>query len=359
MRRGLPDGGVVPRGWRKGLVGLDIGSRTVKAVELRRGRRACSLAAFAVAQLPEGAVDDGSIADREAVARAVRTLLDGGGFSTRTVALALAGNAVMVRRIELPAMGPTELEAAIHWEARQHVPYPAEEVELDYEVLRARGGPAAARSTGVLLVAARKQRVAEYTRVVEQAGCTPAVIDVDCLALLNAHELNYGSDDATPLALVDVGACAAGVTVVAGGQPVGTRALALGARSYLEALQAELGLGTVAAGRIVQAQPEDERTPDAARAVLGAVNDRIAAEIGDTLDLFRSSGLIDRIGALLLCGGASQVAGLGDALAARQQVPVGLLDPFRRVAGTSGRHANERPLAALAVGLALRQAGDR
>ena len=357
----MPVGRIMLQRWRKGLVGLDIGSSAVKAVELRRGRRACSLAAFAVAQLPAGAVDDadGSIADRDAVVQAVRTLLDGRGFNTRAVALALAGNAVMVRRIELPAMSPTELEASIYWEARQHVPFPADEVTLDYKVLRAPAGPDAARSTAVLLVAARRDRVAEYTGVVEQAGCTPVVIDVDVFALLNAYELNYGRDPATVLALLDVGARAASVTVVAGGQPVGTRALPLGARSYLEALRDELGLGTVESDRILQAHPGDAPVPDEARAVLRSVNDRIVAEIGSTLDYFRGFELVDEIGSLVLCGGASRVAGLADALAARQRLPVDLLDPFRRVKGTGGRHASERPLAAVAVGLALRQAGER
>ena len=89
------------------------------------------------------------------------------------------------------------------------------------------------------------------------------------------------------------------------------------------------------------------------------MNDRVAAEIGGTLDYFRGSELVDEIGSLVLCGGASRVAGLADALAERQRLPVGLLDPFRRVKGTGGRYAGERTLAAVAVGLALRQAGDR
>ena len=264
------------RRWRKGVVGLDIGSSAVKAVELRHGRRACSLAAFAVAQLPAGAVDDGSIADRDAVVQVVRTLLDGRGFNTRAVALALAGNAVMVRQIELPAMSPTELDASIYWEARQHVPFPAEEVTLDYKVLRAPGGPDAARSTVVLLVAARKDRVAEYTEVVERAGCTPVVIDVDVFALLNAYELNHGRDAAAVLALLDVGARATSVTVIAGGQPVGTRALPLGARSYLEALRDELGLGTAESDRILQAHLGDAPVPDEAppRAAVGERSNR-------------------------------------------------------------------------------------
>ena len=347
------------RRWRKGLVGLDIGSSAVKAVELRRGNGARALAACGVAPLPAGAVDDGAIADREAVVRAVRTLVDGHGFSTRSVALALAGNAVMVRRIELPAMSRNELDASIYWEARQHVPFPAEDVTLDYQVLRAPAGPDPARPVEVLLVAARNDHVAAYTEVVERAGCTPAVIDVDVLALLNAYELNYGVVDDAVLALLDVGARAASITVVAGGQPVGTRELPLGARTYVDALRDELGLGAADAGQIVQACPGDGPAADEARAVMQSVNDRIVAEIGTTLDYFRGVAAVDEIGSLVLCGGASRVAGLADALAARQRIPVGLLDPFRRLEGAAGRYGDEGPLAAVAVGLALRQAGDR
>ena len=349
---------MLPR-WRRGLVGLDIGSSSVKAVELRRRRGACSLAAFGVAPLPAGAVHDGAIADGDAVARAVRTLFDNNGFSTRSVALALAGNAVMVRRIELPAMRPDELEASIYWEARQHVPFPMEEVTLDYQVLGAAAGSDAAGPREALLVAARKDRVAAYGEVVERAGCAPVVIDVDAFALANAYELNYGVAADAALALLDVGASAASVTVVVGGRPLGTRELPLGAGSYVAALGDELGLDAATAEQIVQAPPAGEQPPEGVRAVMRSVNERIVAEIGGTLELFRTTGLADEIGSLVLCGGAARTAGLADALADGQQVPVSLFDPFRRIEGGGERCGQDGPRAAVAVGLALRRAGDR
>ena len=361
----LPSGTAVRGAWfsrlpwrRQELVGLDIGSRAVKAVELRRRRGACSLAAFGVAALPAGAVDDGAIADPDAVAHAVRTLLDGHGFGTRSVALAVGGNAVMVRRIELPAMGAEELDASIYWEARRQVPFPADEVVLDYQLLRSPAGPDAAGTCEVLLVAARKDRVAAYTDVVERAGCVPVVIDVDACALLNAHALNAEVEAGAATALVDVGASTVGVTVAAGGQPVGTRELPFGARSYVEALRNELGLSAADAERRLHAQRADEPLAADTHAVMRAVNERLAAEIGGTLDFFRGSEQAGAVGSLVLCGGASRVAGLADALADGQRTRVDLFDPFRRVAGAAGRCGEDGALAAVAVGLALRQAGD-
>lgn len=345
--------------WRKTLVGLDIGSSAVKAVELRQRRGGCALAAFGVAPLPHGVVHDGAIADTDGVARAIRTLLEGAGFSTRAVALALPGNAVMVRRIELPAMSPKELDTSIYWEARQHVPFPAEDVALDYHVLSGAAARGAERPVEVLLVAARKERVASYTEAVERAGCLPLVVDVDALALLNAYELNYGIDPAGVVALLDVGGSTTSVSVVAAGGLAGSRELSCGARSYADAICGELDLEPAQAEEILRAAPGDGSVSGDARAVMRSVSDRIASETCDALEYLRGSLAIDDISELLVCGGAARVAGLADALAARHRAPVGVLDPFRRVTHADARDASPGALAAVATGLALRRVGER
>lgn len=350
-------------GWRRGLVGLDIGSSAVKAAELRRRGRGWALAAFGAAPLPAGAVDGGAIVDRGAVAAALRGLLKQRGFRARSAAVALAGNAVMVRRITLPAMSRAELDGSIHWEARQHIPFPAEEVTLDYQVL---GAPAEAESGNereVLLVAARNDRAAAYADVVEQAGCTLAVIDVGAFALRNAYALNYDIVAGDAALLLDVGAAATGVTLVAGGQPLGTRELPRGGRSCVEALQRELGLGADDAGQLLRGRPAAGMTPEAAAPVLQPLHESLAAEVAGTRESFGAAAPPAGVGSLVLCGGASRAAGLADALAEKLQAEVVWLDPFRRLAvrGASGgpQRAEDRPLAAVAVGLALRRAGDR
>ena len=352
----------VLRRWRKGLVGLDIGSSAVKAAELRRQGRAWTLAAFGAEPLPAGAVDGGAIADRDAVVAAVRRLLEGPAFTARSAAVALAGNAVMVRRISLPAMSREELDGSIYWEARQHIPFPVDEVALDYQVLDAAAGERDAGPTEVLLVAARRDHVAAYADVVERAGCTPAVIDVGVLALSNAYALNYDVNAAAVAALLDVGAASAKVTVVAGSQPLCTRELLLGGRTYMAALRQELGVEAADAEQILQGRPAAGLVPEEVSPIIRSVNARLVAEIASTLELFRGALPAAGVGSLVLCGGASRVAGLAGALADGLEVGVAQFDPFRRLGspGVGGRRREEDgPLAAVAVGLALRRAGDR
>ena len=349
--------------WRSGLVGLDIGSSAVKAAELRRRGRQRTLAAFGVEPLPPGAVDGGAIADPETVAAAVRELLARPAFRARSVAVALAGNAVMVRRISLPAMSPEEIDGSVYWEARQHIPFPAEKVALDYQVLDTAAGDPDGGAREVLLVAARKDHVAAYADVVERAGCTPAVIDVGALALSNAYALNYDIDAAAVLALLDVGAAAVSLTVVAGGQPLCARELPLGGGTYVEALRQELGLAAGDAEQILQGRPAAGRVPEEAAPAVREVNRRMVAEVAGTLELFRAAMPAPGVGSLVLCGGASRVAGLAGALAEGLGVAVTALDPFRRLdaVGVPGgsRLEEYRALAAVAVGLALRRASDR
>ena len=351
------------RSWRSGLVGLDIGSSAVKAAEIRRRGRAWELAEFGSTPLPAGTVDCGTIADRDAVVAAVRRLLESHAFKARSVAVALAGNAVMVRRLTLPAMSPEELAGSIHWEARQHIPFPAEEVTLDYQVLDAAAVARDGRTCEVLLVAARRDRVAAYADVVKRAGCTPAVIDVGAFALRNVYALNYDVDAAAVVALLDVGAATVGVTVVAGGQPLCTRELALGGRTYVEALRRDLGLEAGDAEQILQGRPAGGMVPDEVSRVIRSVNGDMVAAVAGTLESFRTSIPPGGVGSLVLCGGASRVAGLAGALAARLQVDVASLDPFRRLTpralGSGRLHEEVGPLAAVAVGLALRRVGDR
>ena len=303
------------------------------------------------------------IVDRDTVSAAARRLLESHAFSARSVAVALTGNAVMVRKITLPAMSPDELDGSIYWEARQHIPFPAEEVALDYQVLNPSAGEPKRGTRDVLLVAARTDHVAAYADVVERAGCTPAVIDVDAFALQNAYALNYDVDGAAPVMLLDVGAAAVGVTVAARGQPLYTRQLPLGGRTYVEALQQALDLEAADAEQILHGGAAAGLTPEDAGPVIRSVNGTVVAEVARTLELFGASLPAGGVGSLALCGGASRVAGLAGALADGLMVAVTPLDPFRRLAsggvGAAGRLKENGALAAVAVGLALRRVGDR
>lgn len=322
------------------------------------------MTALGAEPLPPETIVDGAIVDRRIVSDAVKKVLVDMGIKTREVALSIAGNAVIVKRIKLPTMGADELRTSIYWEAKQYIPFDVEDVNLDYQVLSSTPDGAEPGDQDVLLVAAKKDRIADYTEVIGQAGCVPVVMDVDAFAVQNAYELNHGVEPGAVVALLDIGASAVNVNVLDGDQPVFTRDLATGGNAYTDALQKELGLGFDDAERLKKGVPVDGLTYEDAEPVVRAVTENLIMEIGKTIDFFRATASSDDISRVVVSGGSSRIEGLVESLADRFDTVVESLDPFRRVAieagsMTDGRRAELAPIAAVAVGLAMRRADDR
>jgi len=339
----------------KSVVGLDIGSTAVKAVELKKVGKGFRVSAIASEPVPPDSIVDGAIIDGGAVADAIRRLFTRTQFHSNQVAASLSGRAVIVKRINVPTMTGRELADSIHWEAEQHVPFDIQDVSLDYEVLDP-GTSAESRGTmEVLLVAAKKEKVADYTSVISQAGRETVVVDVDAFALQNAYEANYGvSPDV--VVLLNAGACAINVNVVSNGRSQFTRDISMGGNAYTEALQRELNLPFDVAEFAKKGLPIEGHTPEDVKPVVQAVTENVLLEIQKTLDFFRA----DRIDAIVLSGGASAIEGFPEALAARFNVPVERFDPFRQVTLDPSKQVGDLAYtSAIALGLALRRAGDR
>ena len=159
-------------GRSRAVVGLDIGSSAVKAVELKGSGKSFKVTAFGIEPVPPDSIVDGAIIDGAAVADAIRRLFESKNIRTKDVAASLAGNAVIVKKITLPKMTEQELAESIYWEAEQYIPFDIQDVNLDYQVV-GQGSGAAAGTMDVLLVAAKKEKIADYTGVISQAGRSP------------------------------------------------------------------------------------------------------------------------------------------------------------------------------------------
>src|SRR5580765_7583171 len=194
---------------RPPTVGVDIGSSAVRAVSMRQTRGGWSLLAAGEASVPDGCIQDGAVTDPALVSQTVNQLLDSLGLRRATITSALAGHAVIVKRLSMPAMTPAELTEAIPWEAEQYIPFDLADVQLDYQVLSGADGKPAADGTKpgleVLLVAARKDRIEDRAGVIAQAGRRPVVVDVEAFALANAYQMNYPERTDPLTALVHVG----------------------------------------------------------------------------------------------------------------------------------------------------------
>jgi type IV pilus assembly protein PilM len=349
---------------KKPLVGLDIGSSAIKAVELRPVGKGYKVTAFAVEPVPPDSIVDGAIIDGTAVAGAIRRLFEKHAFKSRDVAASLSGNAVIVKKINLPVMTEADLGASIFWEAEQYIPFDVQDVNLDYQILDPGTGENSKGTMDVLLVAAKKEKIADYTGVIAQAGRTPVVVDVDAFALQNAYEVNYGIQSDAVVVLLNAGASAININIVSGDQSLFTRDISIGGNAYTEAVQKELNLSFDSAEQLKKGQPVDGVTFQDAQPVLHAMTENVLLEVQKTFDFFKATAASDRIDRIVLSGGGSRVDGFAHALQERFGSAVESFDPFRTIAFEPAAFGvadpeNVLPTAAVAVGLALRKTGDR
>jgi type IV pilus assembly protein PilM len=276
-------------GKSRAVVGLDIGSSAVKAVELKAAGKGYRVAAFGAEPVPADAIVDGAIIDAGAVADAIRAVFDKNkAFKSRDVCASLSGNAVIVKKITLPVMTESELEESIYWEAEQYIPFDIQDVNLDYQILDAGTGPDSRGSMEVLLVAAKKEKIGDYTGVIAQAGRTPVIVDVDAFALQNAYDRNYGAEPDQVIVLLNAGASAININIFQGEQAMFTRDISMGGNAYTEAVQKELDLPYELADQLKKGIPVDGATFEEAQPVLRAVTENVLLEVQKTFDFFRN-----------------------------------------------------------------------
>lgn len=338
-------------------IGLDIGSTAIKLVSLRTGRRGLSLENFGVAPVPAGAIAAGAVVDADAVIGALRGLTARIGLRGKDVALAVSGNGVIIKRISVPQLEPAAFAQQIEWEARQLVAPPTrDDVLIDHT--RLRQNPMTGE-VEVLLVAAKKDLVQQLLRVVGDAGLRPVVVDATAFALQNCVEAGQGFTSGETFAVVNVGAAASTISIIAEGMPAYGRDISSGGNLYSEALR---GLG-MSAEQAEQCKRGAVAADEAAQQRLVQVSEAIAAEIQRSLDFFRGAVAEEPLSRIVLTGGSAPAPALRQALGQRARVPVTVLDPFARVQVDSRRVdlavlRSNAPAAAVAFGLALRSEDD-
>ncbi len=342
-------------------VGVDIGSSGVKVVALRRARSGWTLVAAGESPLPDGSIREGAAADPTAVSETVGQLLDSLRLRRARVSAALSGHSVIVKRLSLPSMSQAELSEAIPWEAEQYIPFDLSEVQLDYQVVNGDSGQA---TLDVILVAAKKDRIDDRAGVIAQCGRTPVVLDIEAFALANAYQLNYPERTDPLTALIHIGRSVTIVCLLERAQPVFTRDIAVGGQVHLDALYREMA-GSVAdeltARRMLHGQYPADVSADEVAGILRGASNQLVLEVRKTIDFYRATAPVERLSRIVLSGGAWQAVGLVDQLASEFGAPVDVFDPFRKVTRggkTAGADA-VGPGYAVAVGLAMRQEGDR
>lgn len=350
---------------KRQLVGLDIGSRAIKLVQIKELKGKYILQKFGVKPLEPEVIVDGTVMDAGRVIDAIKELLNEQGVKVKNAALSVSGHAVIVKKINLPPTPDDQMEAKVKEAAEQYIPFDINEVNLDYFILNpAETTEDGQTQMGILLVAAKKDKVNELTEIVRGAGLIPKVLDVDAFAIENMYGINYEIKPEDSTALVNVGASVMNVNIVKGGMSVFTRDIAVGGHRYAEALQRDLGITAEEAEAAQRGQLKEGLDATTVKGIIDGINAEVASEIARTIDYFKSVGTDADVTKIVLCGGCAKVAGLTEQLTERMGVPVEVANPFNQVDITQGGFdqaalADVAPQAAVGVGLALRTIGDR
>jgi len=343
------------------LVGLDIGSRTVKAGEIVESKKGRLLRRFAMAEIPPGVIQDGVIKDASAAARVIQELFQANGFKEQNVAISVGGYSVIVKKISMPTMTEEQLQETIQFEAEQYIPFDINDVNLDFQILGQ--NDANASQMHVLLVAAKKEMLDDYINLVQLVGLNPCVIDVDAFALQNIYKINY-PDDNESVALIDIGASKTSLNILKDGNSVFMRDVSLGCGQIDQRIISLTGCTTQEAERIkLVEQTVAISISDRAEIITGVVTDW-CTEIRRALDFFYSTYPDDQIKRIVLSGGGARIAEFRQLLSSETGAMVETIDPFRALEADKGGFdeaflEKAAPQAAICMGLAIRKVDDK
>ena len=355
------------------LIGLDIGSHSIKLVEIEDSKRGRILRNFGVIGLPQNAIVEGSIKEMEIVSSAIKNLFKHLRIKNRNVASSISGYSVIVKKISISQRTDAELEATIPDEAEQYIPFDISDVNLDYEVLPSSKVEAEGEKgdkerekeefMDIMLVAAKKDIVEDYVSLLQLSNLNPVVLDVDAFALQNAFEISVEKTLGC-YAIVNVGAEELGINAIKDGVSIFTRDSSYGGSQITEAIMSKFDVSHEEADRIKLGGVKMDQERAAMEEVFTSVVSGWVQEIKRALDFLGTTYPDESIEKIFVTGGSCRIPGFQKYLEMETDIPVEELNPFASL------QINERvfdpkylgymaPQAAVAVGLALRSVGDK
>jgi type IV pilus assembly protein PilM len=344
-------------GKKKSVAGLDVGSSSIKMVELDGKANNLNLVSFGYENLPGDTIVDGQIMELNVVSDVIQNVCATHNVTADRVVTGVSGHSVIIKNIVLPPMSREELEESIDWHAEEHIPYDLSEVSLDYQVTAENSD-----AMHVLIAACKRERIDQIKQAIQLAGKQPVIIDVDTFALQNCYEANYQPSESQVVTLLNIGASTMNVNIVKGTRSLFTRDITVGGSQFTDVLQRSLGLNYQQAEAIKRgvARAADGIEEKSIEPLMHNVTELVANEIQKTFDFYRATAeeqvVVQKI---LISGGGSKLSGLAQDLSRRLELPVEVMNPFRNINVDPNRfdpgYLNEiMPDMAVAVGLAVR-----
>jgi type IV pilus assembly protein PilM len=348
-------------GGSKVLAGLDIGSSSVKIVQLKETGKGFRLMNMAVRTLPQEVIVDGAIMDAGIISDTLREMIREMKLKVKDVAVSVSGHSVIIKKIKVQEMTEEELERNLPFEAEQYVPFDASDVNMDFVILGTVEGEG---KMEVLLVVVKKDVINDITTVVSDAGLNPVVADVDAFALQNMYETNYVLAPEDVVALVNVGASTTNINIIQDGISIFTRDISVGGNQFTEAIQKQLQVSFEEAEQLKRGEPVEEKSPEEVESILSVIADNLGQEIQRSLDFFNSSNPDIQINRVSLCGGGAKVPSIIQTVEQRLGIQVELVNPLEAISYNKKKLdpsyvEDVAPQLGIGVGLAIRKAFDR
>jgi type IV pilus assembly protein PilM len=343
------------------LVGLDIGSKTIKLCEVFETRRSgFMLNKFGMTTIPNGAIEDGVIKDSETVSQAIRELFIAQKVREKNVAVSIGGYSVIVKKIQVQSMTDTELQETIQFEAEQYIPFDINDVNLDFQILGE--SSLTPNKLDVILVAAKKELVEEYVNLIELSGLRPCVVDIDAFALQNIYEANYDTKEEV-VALIDIGAGKTSLNIVSDGITLFMRDVSLGCNQINHKISDKVACSIEDAEEIKISGKSTKINSQEIADIVSLVIGDWCLEIRRAIDFFYSTYPDDQIRKILISGGGANIKEFRHTLASETASEVEIINPFGKFSIDKRLDPSflEKisPQAAICMGLAIRRIDDK
>lgn len=349
----------------KKILGLDIGSFALKLIELKRKKKGkevkYELVSLGYEPVPYQSIVEGSIMDSTAVADAISHVFYETKTKTNSISFGVSGSSVIVKRIEVQRLSPGEMHEHILWEARPHIPFTPEEVNVDYEIIES--PDIHPDRVGVILAATKKEKLNDYLNVIAIANKNPEIVDLESFAILNSVMANYEMYHDRSIAIINIGASITNVVIAKNGNPIFVRDIAFGGNQFTDLIQKELNLKYEKAESVKKGRQVEGVSPAAVKPVINLIFSELKSEIKKTFEFYRSNTTEGRIDNILLSGGTSNLESIIDFFSQEFDIPVEIVNPFNNI------EINEKkfdldfikemaPVFNVSMGLALRAVGD-
>jgi type IV pilus assembly protein PilM len=343
------------------IVGLDIGSRSIKAAEIVETKQGLSLKRFGIVDIAHGAIEEGTINDPETVAESIKQLFKSYNIKETNVAVSIGGYSVIVKKISVQTMDEEKLQETIHFEAEQYIHFDISDVNLDFQILgESESNPG---QMNVFLVAAKKEMVNDYINLVNLAGLNPCIVDVEAFALQNAIEANYELQNENT-ALIDIGASKTSLNILKGNSSLFMRDVSLGCGQINQKIMSLIECSFEEAEQLKYGDKPDRLTQEDLKGIISSVVTDWCTEIRRALDFFYSTYPEDQIKRIILSGGGANIDEFRELLATEASAEVESINPFKNLK-IDKKHFDDAfikqiaPQAAISMGLAMRKVDDK